>query len=89
MDKKTLLTAILSGILLISTFVFFKNNVKLKDENKNLQIQNDSLMSKINKNPPIKEDNVTLYIYEESFLELIKTHPDCAKQYSEIMSKYE
>lgn len=89
MDRKTLLIAILSGIMLVTNFVLFRKNVNLEQDKKNLKAQNDSLTVKINENPPIREDNVTLYIYQESFLELLKTHPDCAKKYSEIMSKYE
>ena len=89
MDRKILMIAILSGIMLVSNFVLFQNNVKLTSEKRNLKVQNDSLIVKINQNSPIREDNVTLYIYQESFLELIKTHPDCAKEYSKIMSKYE
>ena len=89
MDRKTLMIAILSGIMLVSNFVLFRINMSLKDDKRNLKAQNDSLTSKINQNPPIREDNVTLYIYQESFLELIKTHPDCAREYSKIISKYE
>ena len=89
MNRKTLLIAILSGIMLVTNFVLFRNNVNLEQDKKNLIHQNDSLINKINLNPPIREDNVMLYIYQESYLKLLEEHPDCAKNYSEIMSKYE
>jgi len=74
--------------IFIDIFVMSKN-YKCFSENKALRIQVDSLTKKVNENPPIKENDVLLNIYEESYLELTKKHPDCARKYSEIMSKYE
>jgi len=89
MDRITKIIMIFCIFLIVTDVFIVSKNYKYVSENKTLRVQIDSLTLKINQNPPVKETNVLLKIYEESFLQLIKTHPDCAKEYSKIMSKYE
>ena len=89
MDRLTKIVMVFCIFLTITDLFVISKNYKYSSENKALKIQVDSLTKKVNENPPIKENDVLLNIYEESYLELTKKHPDCARKYSEIMSKYE
>ena len=89
MDRLTKIVMVVCIFLTITDLFVISKNYKYSSENKALKIQVDSLTKKVNENPPIKENDVLLNIYEESYLELTKKHPDCARKYSEIMSKYE
>ena len=89
MDRITKIIMIFCIFLIVTDVFIVSKNYKYVSENKTLRIHIDSLTKKIDENPPIKETDVLLNIYEESYLELLKKHPDCARKYSEIMSKYE